>query len=292
MGHHHEHADVSNIRTVFFLNLGFTVIEIVGGLYVNSVAILSDAIHDFGDSISLGISWYFQKLSHQGRTKTFSYGYKRFSVLSAIINTIVLLIGSIFILMETLPRLYQPQQPNASGMIVLSLLGVIVNGAAVWKTRKGKTVNEKVVSLHLLEDVLGWVAVLIGSILMMFVNAPIIDPLLSIGITVYILYNVFRNLNQSFKIILQSIPADVNHQEIEKKLLEISQVNAVHDMHTWSMDGAYHVMTVHLVLGQPSDLEHREKIKKAARQILKDQAIIHATIELELEGEDCGMEDC
>ncbi|SMD32213.1 cobalt-zinc-cadmium efflux system protein [Reichenbachiella faecimaris] len=291
-GHDHNHHDVDNIKTAFFLNLGFTIIEFVGGFYVNSVAIISDAIHDLGDCLSLGISWYFQKISHKGRTQTFSYGYKRFSVLSAILNSVVLLVGSIFILMETIPRLISPEQPDAKGMIVLAILGVIVNGAAVLKTRNGKTANEKVVSLHLLEDVLGWVAVLIGSVVMSLTDFPILDPLLSLMIAGYILFNVFSNLKNSLKIILQSIPPDVNTSELENKLCQIAHVAKVHDMHTWTMDGDYHVMTIHLVLDQDVDLNTGAKIKIQAREILKAGEIDHVTIELESPNEHCHLEEC
>ncbi|MDW3210157.1 MAG: cation diffusion facilitator family transporter [Reichenbachiella sp.] len=291
-GHDHNHHDVSNIKTAFFLNLGFTIVEFIGGFYVNSVAIISDAIHDLGDCLSLGISWYFQKISHKGRTPTFSYGYKRFSVLSAILNSVVLLIGSVFILMETIPRLLAPEQPETTGMMILAVLGVIVNGAAVLKTRKGKTANEKVVSLHLLEDVLGWVAVLIGSIVMNFFDVPILDPLLSLLIAGYILVNVFRNLKNSTKIILQSIPPDVNTSALEEELKQIHHVAKVHDMHTWTMDGDYHVMTVHLVLDQDVDLDTGAIIKSKARDILKAGEIDHVTIELESPEEHCDLEEC
>ncbi len=289
---HDHHHDVTNIKTAFFLNLFFTIVELLGGLYVNSVAIISDAIHDLGDSFSLGLSWYFQRLSHRGRTRTFSYGYRRFSLLSAIINSIVLLLGSVFILMETIPRLLQPEQPETTGMILLSVLGVIVNGAAVLKTRHGKTANERVVSLHLMEDVLGWIGVLIGSIVMKFWDIPILDPILSLAIAGYILFNVFKNLKNSLRIMLQSIPPDVDLDELENELLKIEEVVQIHDMHTWSMDGEFHIMTVHLVLKDESSFARRVEIKNTAREILEKAAINHATIELELEGEECAMVDC
>ncbi len=289
---HHHHHDVDNIKVAFFLNLGFTIIEFIGGVFVNSVAIVSDAIHDLGDSISLGISWYFQKLSHKGRTKTFSYGYRRFSVLSAVLNSTILLVGSVFILKETIPRLITPVQPETKGMILLAILGVVVNGLAVIKTHKGKTANEKVVSLHLMEDVFGWIAVLIGSLVMNFWELPIIDPILSMLIAGYILFNVFKNLKNSMGIMLQSIPSDVNLDHLESKLLEIPQVRQVHDMHTWSMDGEYHVMTVHLVLSSETDFEKRIKIKEQAREILKEGTMNHVTIELEGIDEHCDLVDC
>ncbi|PIB34543.1 cobalt transporter [Reichenbachiella sp. 5M10] len=285
MHDHPPHDDVQNIKTAFFLNLAFTIIEFIGGYYVNSVAIISDAIHDLGDSISLLSSWYFQKLSHKGRTKRYSYGYKRFSVLSAIINSTVLLIGSVFILSKTIPRLLHPEQPDTTGMIWLAVLGVLVNGAAVVKTRKGKSMNERVVSLHLMEDVLGWIAVLIGSLVMTFFDVPILDPILSILITAYILINVFKNLNASFKIILQGTPSNVNVDELKTKLLDIPEVTDIHDLHTWSMDGEYHIVTLHLVLAEEDSFVRRKEIKQHARQILEEQTIHHATIELELANE-------
>ena len=179
-----ESNSEKNIGYAFFLNFGFTIIEIIGGFLTNSVAILTDAVHDFGDSISLGLAWYLQKVSKKGSDHKYSYGYKRFSLLGAIINSVILLVGSVFILSETIPRILEPQTPDVKGMFILAILGIIVNGAAVIRLRTGNTINEKVVSLHLWEDVLGWVAILIGSVMMYFFDIPIIDPILSILISI------------------------------------------------------------------------------------------------------------
>jgi len=290
-GHHHHH-DVKNIKIAFFLNLSFTIIELVGGVFVNSVAILSDAVHDLGDSLSLGLSWYFQKISKKGRSKTFSYGYKRFSLLGAIINSIVLVVGSIFIITETIPRLMNPVQPDAQGMLYLAILGVIVNGATVFRLQKGESLNEKVVSLHLLEDVLGWVAVLIASIVMLFIEIPILDPILSLFIAAFILFNVFKNLKESFKIILQANPLDLNETRIKDSLSKIEGVCDAHDMHSWTMDGSYHVMTIHLVVRDNIPINLYSKIKTDARKILKAQKFNHITIEVESESEVCELIDC
>jgi cobalt-zinc-cadmium efflux system protein len=192
--HHHDHnSSTENIRTAFFLNLFFAIVEFIGGVYTNSLAITSDAIHDLGDSISLGMAWYFQKLSNKKATKIYSYGFKRFSLLGAIINSIILLIGSIFIIIESIPRIITPEHSDAKGMMWFAILGIIVNGAAVLKLRTGTSINERVVSLHMLEDVLGWVAVLVASIIMQFWDIPILDPILSLLIALYILSNIFKN---------------------------------------------------------------------------------------------------
>ena len=295
MGHNHDHShnhSEGNVKVAFFLNLSFTVIEVIGGLYTNSLAILSDALHDLGDSLSLGLSWYFQKLSKKGRTKKFSYGYKRFSLLGAIINSIVLVAGSIFILTKAIPELFNPGETNVQGMLYLAILGIVVNGAAVLKLRKGESLNEKVVSLHLLEDVLGWVAVLIGSIIMMYTDAPFIDPLLSVLISLFVLYNVYKNLRKSMLVILQGIPEDVSLEDIKEKLKDISEITDVHDNHVWSMDGEYNILTIHLQLDKDYKLSEQAKLKENVRSQLKDESNNHITIEFEGQDENCELEDC
>lgn len=289
--HQHNHSE-GNIKVAFFLNLGFTIIEIIGGLYTNSLAILSDALHDMGDSLSLGLSWYFENLSKKGRTKRFSYGYRRFSLLGAIINSIILIIGSVIILSQAIPQLTSPGQADAEGMIYLSILGIIVNGAAVIKTRRGASFNEKVVSLHLLEDVLGWVAVLVGSIIMIYTDAFIIDPLLSILIALYILYNVVKNLRKSLLVILQGIPEEVNISHIRDKLKHIKEVVDIHDCHVWSLDGNYNIMTLHLVLADDLSLSQQAALKEKVNTILKNEPINHITIEFEMKDEHCKLKEC
>lgn len=285
--HHYGHTEVKNIRAAFFLNLSFTIIELVGGLITNSVAILSDAVHDLGDSFSLGLSWYFQKVAKRPRTKEYTYGYKRFSLLGAVINSVILLVGSILILTHAIPRLFNPQHPDVKGMLLLAVLGVIINGMAVLRLRKGSSINERVVSLHLLEDVLGWLAVLIGAGIMYFVDAPFIDPLLSILISLYILYNVYRNIRQSLRIILQGSPSHLDMEEVKRSLLGIGEVQDVHDLHAWSVDGEYNVMTVHVVLRSALPMEAQHRLKLEIRDKLLSMGVQHCTIEFEVADEEC-----
>ena len=290
--HDHQHGDVKNIKTAFFLNLSFTIIEFVGGILTNSVAILSDAVHDLGDSISLGLAWYFQKVAKKPRTKEFTYGYKRFSLLGAVINSVILLVGSVLIMVHAIPRLFNPQQPNVEGMLLLAVLGVVVNGLAVLRLRKGSSINEKVVSLHLLEDVLGWLAVLVGAGIMYFVDAPFIDPLLSIAIALYIMFNVYRNIRQSLHIILQGSPLEIDLSEVKQSILSIDGVGGVHDLHAWSVDGEYNVLTAHVVRGEPLSMGEQQQLKLLIREKLYAQGIPHGTIEFERVGEECSMEEC
>lgn len=293
MGHHHHHHGHShghstkNLKVAFFLNLSFTVIELVGGLITGSLAILSDALHDLGDSLSIGLSWYFQNLSEKKRDNTFSYGYKRFSLLGAIINAVVLLVGSVIIINEAVPAVMNPSEVDEKGMLYIAIFGVIVNGAAVLRLRKGSSINERVISLHLLEDVLGWIAVLIGSLLIMYFDWYFMDPLLSVLIALFIIYNVFNNLKKSFKIILQATPNEINVDKLKTKLKTIPEVIEIHDCHIWSMDGEYHVFSAHLVLDKSYELKLQSSIKKRAKYLLHEMGIEHSTLEFELKDEEC-----
>ena len=292
MGHHHHHeSSTGNIKVAFFLNLAFTVIEIVGGILTNSLAILSDALHDLGDSLSLGLAWYFQRVSGKGRDSVYSYGYQRFSLLGAIINSIVLIIGSVFIIREAIPRIMQPEAAHATGMMGLAVLGILVNGAAVLKLKKGSSQNEKVVSLHLMEDVLGWVAVLVGSTIMYFTGWYIIDPILSIAIGAYILFNVYSNLKESTRIILQAIPDNMEIDSIREEITTVEGVISAHDLHVWSMDGERNVLTVHVVIKEGT-VPSAHEIRKAINQKMAGLGIGHCTIETEFEGEECVLVDC
>ncbi|MDR0907624.1 MAG: cation diffusion facilitator family transporter [Rikenellaceae bacterium] len=286
MGHnhtHHEHGDEAqkNIVTAFVLNLAFAAIELVGGLWTNSVAILSDALHDFGDSVSLGVAWALQKKSNQGRDTKFSYGYKRFSLLGSVFLSGVLLVSSIFIISEAVGRLFDPQEVHARGMFWLAIAGIVINGAAVLRLKKGHTLNERAVFLHLMEDVLGWVAVLVASVVMMFVNLPVLDPLLSLGITAWVLWNVWHNLRDTFRILLQATPADINTARLTAEILNIKSVSSIHDLHVWSQDGVTHVMTLHAVTAEGTTPEQSQRLIEAIRAIGHRHKIDHVTVEIE-----------
>lgn len=280
--HNHDHHHVTgNIRLAFFLNAGFAIIEIAGGLLTNSVAILSDALHDLGDSLSLGLSWYFQKKATQKGDHKFSYGYQRFSLVGALITSIVLVSGSVFILVESAERLFEPTQPNAGGMLLLAVLGVGINLVAMLRLKKGTSLTEKVISLHFLEDVLGWAAVLIGAGVMLFVNVPILDPLLSIAIAAYVLTNVYKNLRKVFIILLQGVPADISEDQIRSALGDTDQLLGLHHIHIWSMDGNYNIMTMHAIIPDELTDRQQEKLKSDIREKLRAFNIHHVTIELE-----------
>lgn len=290
--HHHHHHSTSNIQLAFALNLCFTIIELVGGILTNSTAILADAIHDLGDTLALGLSVVMERVSKKKRDPRFSFGYRRFSLLSALINGVVLLIGAALVLREAIPRLWAPEAVHASGMFWLAILGVAVNGFAALRLSGGHSMNEKMLTWHLLEDVLGWVAVLILSIVLYFWDLPILDPIFSMVFTSWIAWNVIKHLKQTLMIFLQSVPDDVDIDHLTAQLQQIDQVEEVHDLHVWSLDGTRHVLSAHLVFAAAVAPEQQIQIKQTARALLKEAGIHHATLELEQRQEDCELARC
>lgn len=288
-GHAHVHPVTSNLKVAFFLNFCFTIIELVGGILTNSMAIMSDAIHDLGDTIAIGSAWFMERHSEKGCDDKYNYGYKRFSPLSAFITSVILIIGSVFIFIETIPRLIHPEAVNAKGMLLLSVLGVTMNGLAVLRLKSGDkdSVNQRAVMLHLMEDALGWVAVLIGSVVMLFANVPILDPILSLLIAVYILYNAVKNLRAILNIFLQAVPPKFDREAAIAKILKTPHVLELNDLRVWSMDGSEMVMSVRLVVDDNLSSAQCQALKKDVKHTCLHLNIKHATLELETRSEGC-----
>ena len=285
--HDHSHDASGRIGWAFFLNVSFTIIEFIGGWLTNSTAIMADAVHDLGDSLSIGLSWLLSRLSGRKADGVFTYGYHRFSLLGALINGVVLIAGSLWILSEAVPRLANPTMPHAVGMFWLAILGVVVNGYAAYKLSHGKTLNERVLNLHLLEDVLGWVAVLIVAIVLLFVDWPIIDPLLSIAFTLFILINVVRNIVTTVSLLMQATPDKALHDQVVSEMLSMEPVSGVHHLHLWSLDGEHHVLTAHLELSRSVDAREYLDLKTEVEKRLSEHDFVHSTIEFEFPEELC-----
>ncbi len=287
MAHDHSHTASHRIGWAFFLNAAFTVIELVGGLLTNSTAILADAVHDLGDSLSIGLAWLLSRLSDRSPDGFFTYGYHRFSLFGALVNGVILVAGSLWVMSEAVPRLFAPQRPDAVGMLWLAILGVIVNGYAAYRLSHGKTLNERVLNWHLMEDVLGWVAVLIVAVVLMFADWPILDPLLSVAFTLFILVNVVRNIAVTVTLIMQAAPDRALHQNVVREFLAIDNVREVHHVHLWSLDGEHHVLTAHLLLDTLPSAEQQLAIKSQISARLEAFDFSHTTIEFEFPDEAC-----
>lgn len=290
MSHDHKHSsDSGDLKLAFFLNFGFAALELVGGLLINSVAILSDALHDLGDSLSLGLAWFLQGFSQKESDQRYSYGYRRFSLLGAFINAVVLIIGSLFVLNESFQRLANPESFSASGMIVFAIFGIAANGLAAWRLRDKHSANARVVGLHLLEDVLGWIAVMVVGLISLFVDLPILDPILSILIAAWVLFNVMRRLRESGRLFLQAVPEEIDLEAIQRQLSEIEGVESIHHTHIWSLDAEHNVFTTHLVVADDTSRETVRRIRRAGLDVAASLKPEHSTIAVEYASEDCDM---
>ena len=276
-----------NIFIAFILNLAFSVFEFIGGIFTGSVAIVSDAIHDFGDAAGIGISYFLEKKSKKQPDEKHTYGYARYSVIGSLITTFILLFGSVTVIYNAINRLINPSEINYNGMIIFAVVGVCVNFCAAYFTRDGDSLNQKVVNLHMLEDVLGWTVVLIGAIIMHFTDWSFIDPVMSVGVSLFIFINAVRNLKEAIDLFLEKTPHGIDIKEIAEHISEINGVIGVHHIHIWSMDGQSNYATMHVVTNSDS-----HKIKETIREELLEHGINHATLELETEDERCHEENC
>ena len=272
-----------------FFNVCFTFIELIGGFWTNSLAILSDALHDFGDSIALISSWFFERGAKKSPDLNRTFGYQRLSIFSAILSSSILIGGSLIIIVQAIPRLFNPQLVNSFGMLGIAIMGIVFNGIGFLLLKKGESLNEKVLSWHLLEDVLGWFGILIGGIIIYFWDFYVIDPILTIGLTMFVLYNVSKNLREVINILLQGVPKHINLEAVKKEIISIKGIIGIHDVHIWSLEGETDIFTSHIVLDDKTLKNQSEKIKSHIKKILEKNHIEHSTIELESEYQCSGM---
>lgn len=276
-----------NILIAFVLNLFFSVFEFMGGIFTGSVAIVSDAVHDLGDAAGIGISFFLERKSKKQPDAAHSYGYGRYSVLGSAIVTLILLAGSVTVIRSAVERILSPTEINYNGMIVFAVIGVIVNLCAAYFTREGDSLNQKAVNLHMLEDVLGWAVVLIGAVVMRFTDISVIDPIMSIAVALFILYNAVKNLMETLDVFLEKTPHGISIKEIESHICALDGVAAVHHIHIWSMDGVNNYATMHIVTD-----EDPHTVKHMVRDELREHNITHATLELESKAEHCHETEC
>ena len=269
------------VRLAAFLNVAFTVLELVGGLWTNSLAILSDALHDFGDSIALLASWLFERGARRSPDTSRTFGYQRLSLFSALFSASILIGGSIVIIFQAIPRLLNPETVNATGMVGIAVIGIIFNGAGFFLLKKGESLNEKVLSWHLLEDVLGWAGILVGGIIIYFWKFYLLDPIMTIGLTAFIIYNVTKSLKEAINILLQGVPKHINLEAVKQDIKAIKGVMGIHDIHIWSLEGETDVFTAHVILNDETLKKQPEQTKQTIKETLQKHHIEHSTIEIE-----------
>ena len=275
-GHGHHHSNIKNIKLAAIINISFTVFEIIGGVLTNSLAIIADSFHDLGDSVVLISAWRLEKIAEKKPDWKRSFGYRRLSLLSALLNAAVLLGGTAVALFQAFGRLAIPQPVNAGGMIFMAFVGITANLVGSLRLRGGKTVNEKVLSWHLLEDVFGWVAILISATIIKFTDFYILDPIFTIGFSVFILYGLWRNSRELFNIFLEGVPTDASLSALIREIDDIEGVSNIYDAHLWSLDGGKNYFSMKAV----ASLKDEQKVREEIHKILPKYGIVHSTIEL------------
>ncbi len=284
--HHHHHGS-KNILLAFALNAVFALIELVGGYLTNSVAIYSDALHDFGDSLALLFSYFAEKLSQKEADEKFTYGYRRFSVLSAFINGIILLVGSLFVIFEAINRISTPEQVKPEGMLVLAFLGIIVNAIAAYRLSKDDGMNQRMVMLHLLEDILGWISVLIVSLVLLYKPWYVLDSILSILISLIVLRGVYKNFMKVGAIFLQKFPDDIQIVQLQEKIKNLELVQGIHAVRGWSIDEVTSFLSFHISVPSETTIDAVDELKHKIKKILKEFNVENSSIEFESTKNQC-----
>lgn len=302
-----DRSTFKNVGVAFALTLVFAVVELVGGIFSNSTAIISNAIHAVGDSLTLAMAWIFERLALRQPNMDYSFGYRRLSLLSALVSGIIILVASIGVLWYIIPDLIgvdffpgtdtggherhgHDHSPNSVGMFLLALLGIVVNIWAAIVLSKGLTVNEKMLTWRMIAHTLSWVSILVGAVVLMFFDIPLLDPILSVFIITFILHAVIFNLWESIKLFLQAVPCNISIEELCAEIKErVTGIIDLHDVRIWSLDGTSHVFSSHIVVAKDTNVAQTASIKKGIKEIVTELGVgqFYTTIEFESEDEIC-----
>ncbi|EHJ56742.1 cation diffusion facilitator family transporter [Streptococcus urinalis FB127-CNA-2] len=266
------------VAIAFILNFSFSIIEFIFGNLFLSGAILADAVHDFGDAIAIGISAILEKKAAQGEDSKFTLGYKRFSLLGAIITSLILISGSTWVLIENIPRLWHPNPVNYQGMFLLAIVAIVINGLASFVIHSGQTKNEEILSLHFLEDILGWLVIIILAIILNWKSWYILDPILSIAISLFIFTKAIPKCWSNLTIFLDGVPETIDYHSLYQTLANLPQIDSINQLNIWSMDGFDNRATIHCCLNSYCS---EADCKEAIRQVCKDFQIHSVTVEID-----------
>lgn len=282
-GHNHnagngDHAE-RNMFVVFLLNLFFSIAEFIFGTLFKSQAILSDAVHDLGDALSIGLAYFFEKISSRESSTEYSFGYRRFSLLGGLVTSVILLGGAVVMILTTIPELTNPTAINHRGVFWVALGAIIINGFSVWLMSGGDSSNEKLLNIHLFEDLFGWILVLVMSIILKYTDWYILDPILSLGIASWIIFVTFPEFLRISKIFLQAVPAEIDTEKLHHEIMAIEDIQMISHFHIWSTDGQQHMMSLTVTTGLDTN-RRQEGIKQAIREIVFEYGISHITIEV------------
>jgi cobalt-zinc-cadmium efflux system protein len=298
--HTHSHfGDLANQTTKrlalsLALTLAFVFIEVAAGIISNSLALLTDAAHNFTDVIALGLSWYALRISSQPSHAGKTYGYHRVGILVALVNSTTLILISFGIFYEAWQRFIAPPTVDAPILIGVGAVAFIINAATAWLVQKGSNhdLNLRSTFVHLMGDVLSTIGAVIAGILILFTKWNWLDPLVSVLIGALILWNAWGILRQTIHILLESTPENIDMKNMVADLLSIEGVRGVHDLHVWSINENLRVLSAH-VMTEDIPISSGIVIQRGVNEILLHKYNIqHATLQLECEGCDPSMLYC
>ena len=262
----------------FFLNLSYAIVEFIAGGIFGSSAVLADSVHDLGDAIAIGISALLETISNRKEDSHYTLGYKRFSLLGALVTAVILMTGSVLVILENITKLFHPQAVNDEGILWLGIIAVSINVLASLVVRKGKTKNESILSLHFLEDTLGWLSVILMAIVLRFTDWYILDPLLSLVISFFILLKAIPRFWSTLKIFLDAVPEGVDIKQVKSDLERLEYVASINQINLWTMDGLEKNAIIHVCL---KEIGQMEVCKESIRTLLKDCGFQNITIEVD-----------
>lgn len=265
-----------NMTIAFLLNFSFAIIEFIFGLLFHSSAVLADAVHDTGDALAIGLSTLFETISTKKEDREYTLGYKRYSLLGALLTSVILLVGSTLVIVENVPKLLAPERVNYDGMLILGIAAIVVNTAASRVVSHGHSHNESILSLHFLEDILGWLAVILVSLILRFTDWYFLDPLLSLVIAGFILSKALPKFWENIQIFLDHVPSDVDLGQLYQELAALENVRAITQLNVWTTDGLEKFAMLHIYLENPNLLAETQA---SLRQKLLAYGIAKVTIQ-------------
>ena len=299
MGHHHGHSHshshghshTNNKKALFssFLLISvLMVVEVIGGIVTNSLTLLSDAGHMLSDAGSLGLSFFAIKLGEKKGTQINTYGFKRFEIIAAALNGLLLIFVSLMILYEALHRFFAPPKVQSTGMLLISCIGFLVNIMAAWILMKGdkeENLNVRSAFLHVIGDLLGSIGAIVAALLILFLGWGIADPVASVIVSILIIISGIRVTKDSFHILMEGAPAQIDSDKLKEALKKIPMVKEVHDLHIWTITSGYPVLSCHLTI--TNDGIHDDILFRAQKVLHDEFDIEHSTIQVEKEANGC-----
>ncbi|MBD1382831.1 cation diffusion facilitator family transporter [Metabacillus arenae] len=291
--HHHGSKNKKALKLSFIIIATFMIVEVIGGILTNSLALISDAGHMLSDAAALGLSFLALTFGEKEASLSKTFGYKRFEILAAFINGITLIAISIYIFWEAYKRILSPPEVISGGMLIVSFIGLVVNIAAAFILMRGDkddNLNVRSAFLHVLGDLLGSIGAIVAALLIMFFGWSLADPIASVLVAILIIVSGFRVTRDSFHILMEGAPHNIKVEEVKNALLTVSGVNNVHDLHIWSITSDFPALSCHVVVEPGTG--YQDIVTEVTRVLQDNFHLEHTTIQIDIDGQACDGNHC